>query len=606
MADTEATTQQALTAEWDVRGIDMSTLALDARGTIRGMPRSPERDPLGTLPSLLARPPAGGPAQFELGTRLGGGGMGVVHAAQQNALRRDVAIKVTHPNAPLADTYQLIREARVTGALEHPNVVPIHALGRDDTDRPVIVMKRIEGTSWEEMLNRQQAQGRGEVLAQLERHLSILIDVTRAVSFAHARGIVHRDIKPANVMIGTFREVYLVDWGIAVALRSARDMDLPLAREVREVIGSPAYMAPEMAAADGERIDERTDVYLLGATLHEVLTGAPPHHGGTPVSMLTRAYASTPLDYDNSVPSELVSICHTAMHREPERRYQTAASFANALEQFIEHQGSIKLAEEASAKLEQLRDVLATRVAVDENERTALYNSFNDCRFSFLNALRIWESNTRAREQLQETLELMIHYELEHGSAGAAAALIAELPIPQRRLAERVEKKRIAEGRAGLELANLRQRLDPTLADRPRAPISFLSAAVWGLSHGALVYLDRATNYVVGHLELTALYIFFTIATLLTGFVDRRFMSQGAAGLKVQLTTALCIGGAAAVWPLASVLGLDLGGAAAMAFLVSMALWTGGALAVDQRFGVWTITLLIGLALTLVWPQHAL
>src|SRR5689334_21645835 len=110
----------------------------------------------------------------------------------------------------------------------------------------------------------------------LEYNLSILVQLCSAVSLAHERGVLHRDLKPENVMIGRFGEVYLVDWGIAVSLTADLQGRLPLAAEQNEIAGTPCYMAPEMLGALG-KLSERTDVYLLGAILHENLSGEPPH-----------------------------------------------------------------------------------------------------------------------------------------------------------------------------------------------------------------------------------------------------------------------------------------------------------------------------------------
>jgi serine/threonine protein kinase len=601
-------TPAALTAEWDVRGIDITQLVVESRGTIKGMPKAGAAqrtvsDPMRTLPPVITQASDAGAAQLELGHIIGEGGMGVVWLAQQTPLRREVAVKSTHPGASIGVTHQLLREARVTGALEHPNIVPVHALGRDEDGRPIIVMKRIEGTNWEEKLLAQHREGHGAALRSLERHLSILVEVARAASFAHSRGIIHRDIKPANVMMGSFGEVYLLDWGIAVSVRD--DDDLPKARDVRDITGSPAYMAPEMAVGDGKHIDERTDVYLLGAVLHEILTGHPPHEGSTPVTMLTNAFASVPKTYDAHIPSGLALICNTAMQQDSEMRYQTAAGFVSAIERHLEHQNSVTLADEASAKLDSLRDAIAT--LGNDTDTRRLYRLFDECRLGFVNALSIWPSNTRAREQLQTTIELMLGYELDNGSPDAAAKLLSELPIPHDRLSRRVERKLAHQEEEAIALESLRRRLDPTVEDKTRSRLALVVATVWALGHFLLAWFDDTSQYAVGHFELTGLYTLFLVGTLASGFAapDTLF-ARATAGLKTQLTTAMIYAAYTAMWPVCWAIGIELDKGLTLMFLLAVGMWTSGAIAVDRRLLALGIANLAGLALALLWPLRAL
>jgi serine/threonine-protein kinase len=606
----EDTASSKLTEEWDVRGIDVATLRVDTRGTIVPMrivqsrattPLGPESSGVTQLPELATGQEAG--AELELGETLGEGGMGIVWAAKQMALRRDVAVKSVHPKAPQPHTtHALLREARVTGALEHPNVVPIHALGRDKEGRPLIVMKRIDGVSWADLLQDQSTHGPGAVMSHVEYHIGVLIDVAKAVHFAHSKGIVHRDIKPDNVMIGGFGEVYVVDWGIAVGL-AGTELDLPRAADTREVTGSPAYMAPEMAIGDGPRIDERTDVYLLGATLHEIITGAPPHAAPSTVGMLTKAYASATQHYGAGVPSDLAHICHTAMSRASKDRHQTAAAFAAALQRFLKHRDSTLLTDEAAAKLESLRELLAVPTA----DKTVIYHLFNECRFGFTHALRIWDGNARARHALQRALELMIGYELEHGSAGAAAALLGELPEAHPKLAARVERKKNVESREKSELGDLKLRLDPNRADRPRAYVSFVVAITWPLMHALYYWVDTSTVYAIGHYELAAGYGLHAIGSLGIGLAAREtFLIRALSGAQTQLTVTLCHAAVAAVWLVAASHRIELAATFALALFVAAMMWTTAAVAVDRRLVSWGLAMFAGLGATFYEPRYAL
>jgi serine/threonine-protein kinase len=341
---------------------------------------------------------------------LGRGGMGVVRLAEQGALRRPVAVKSLHPSrySPAAADL-LVREARVAGALEHPNILPLHDLRWTDDDGPLLVMKRIEGGSW-----REQLRDRPALDAALDHHLGVLMDVCRAAHFAHSRGVVHRDIKPENVMVGHYGEVYLVDWGIARVL-DARDL------ETDAVLGTPSYMAPEMVR--GEAVDARTDVYLLGACLHEVLSGGPPHTGAELPDVLAHALSDEAASYAEDVPAELAAIARTACAPSPDDRYQTAEALRLAVAEFLDHRASVDTARRASAKLAHLRDLVTD--APDED--LAIHGAFSACRFGFEQALATWPDNPVAREGLREALLLRIAFELDAGNPRSAEQWMGEL-----------------------------------------------------------------------------------------------------------------------------------------------------------------------------------
>jgi serine/threonine-protein kinase len=373
---------------------------------------------------------------------LGRGGCGVVRVGRQLDLDREVAIKAVPPQCddPGGAAARLLREARVIGALEHPNIVPIHALQYDSAGRPVLVMKRIEGTGWDELL-----AARVSCEERLDRNLAILAQLARTLSFAHSRGIVHRDVKPGNVMIGSFGEMVLIDWGLAVRTCHSHLSDVPLARDVDASEGSPAYMAPEMAGANGELIDERTDVYLLGGALHEILTGHPPHRGSNMRQILTSAIVNeTPL-LPSWVPSQLVRLCVRALRTDPHDRFPSAAAFAEELELFLSHRGSIRLAEESWRPLHKLRDALRSETA----ELHRVHALFGECRFGFAQALQIWPENRQARLGLQLALELMIRHELARGSATVASVHLADLPEPRPKLADEVAQALTADAPVG-------------------------------------------------------------------------------------------------------------------------------------------------------------
>ncbi len=363
-------------------------------------------------------------ADFEVTGVLGEGGMGRVLLARQKSLQRDVALKVLkgdESSREVVDT--LLSEAVITGSIEHPSIVPVHALGRDKNGLPVLVMKRIDGISWRSLFETPtHALWPSlclDMANRLDAHLEILMSVCNAAHFAHSRGVVHRDIKLDNVMIGGFGEVYLVDWGIAVRLS---DLAEPTGDETQfgPPVGTLAYMAPEMAMGDIGNVAAQTDVYLLGATLHYLLTGKPRHQGEMPLDLLLSARDSEPFEYGPNVPTELATICNRAMHVEPKQRYSTALEMKQALIMFRMHRGSLDLSAKAISKMAEMD------AAEDVHERR-MQQVMTECRFAFMQALEAWPGNQGAREGLDKVLERMVEYEIAQRDIEGARALLAEL-----------------------------------------------------------------------------------------------------------------------------------------------------------------------------------
>jgi serine/threonine-protein kinase len=376
-------------------------------------------------------------ADFELTSLIGRGGMGEVWLARQRSLGRDVAIKIPPDAADEAVERALVSEARVTGALEHPSIVPVHALGRSAAGQPVLVMKRIEGVSWRDLLRSPQHPQWANLGPEepLIVHVQILMQLCNALELAHRRGFVHRDVKPANVMVGSFGEVYLVDWGLAVAI------DRP-PRGHRRLEGTPAYMAPEMIA--GLPADARTDVYLLGATLHEVLTGTPPHEGRSLVEVLDAAYAAAELAYPGA-PPDLADLCRQAMSRDPARRPQTARAFRDRLAAILSHRSAAALARRGR----DLLDSIGKTDGLPSHRRAVLEESSVTLRL----ACQEWPENPVARSTMADWRRIALELEIDEGNLAAARRLLdqvrAEPEIPPADLAARVDalERRLARER---------------------------------------------------------------------------------------------------------------------------------------------------------------
>ena len=360
-------------------------------------------------------------ADLEILGLLGEGGMGRVHLARQRSLGRDVAIKMLKDEVSDAPATEMLRvEATIMGRLEHPNIVPVHAVGLDGAGRLLLVMKRIDGAPWRDLM-RDPEHPRWQALAprpedRLDAHLAVLAQVANALEFAHQRGVIHRDVKPENVLLGSHGEVYLADWGVALRTDEASGQDL---------VGTPAYMAPEMIEGLRSRIGARTDVFLLGATLHEIVTGAAPNQGKNVHATLLAALDPTPKEYDASIPIEVAAVARRAMAKHPADRYASALEFRRALDELRTHRGSIALTRTARTLLAELE---ATHGNVAPTSgRDGVDRKLTECRFALSSALREWPENDEARRTLARCLRLTIRHELARGNPDAARSLYAEL-----------------------------------------------------------------------------------------------------------------------------------------------------------------------------------
>ena len=304
-------------------------------------------------------------ADYELISRLGEGGMGIVYAARQAAIDRTVAVKMLKPRAAgdEIEREKFLSEAVVTGELEHPNIVPIYNLGKTESGHLFYSMKRVQGTPWDTVISEKS----------FAENLEILMKVADAVALAHSRGVIHRDLKPENVMLGDYGEVLLMDWGLAVSMGVAsRGIGMG---------GTPAYMAPEMAAGPIERIGFPSDIYLLGAILYEIIADQPPHLGKNVVQCLLAAAKNEIRPTEKS--GELLDIALRAMATKPEDRYASVAEFQDAIREYRSHSESISLAIRAEEDL---------RAAAESDD----YELYARARFGFQEALELWQGNTRA------------------------------------------------------------------------------------------------------------------------------------------------------------------------------------------------------------------
>ncbi len=366
---------------------------------------------------------APGPVEFHSLELLARGGMGEVYRARQTGLGREVALKRIRRDRKGASGARrsFVNEAVVTGRLEHPNIVPVYALGAHAPGDLFMAMKLVGGVSWKARLKEQPED--------LQGHLETLIQVCNAVAFAHSRAIIHNDLKPANVMLGAFGEVLVLDWGLAVDVSPEPDADARVRHRsaVQVPFGTPCYIAPELALGKGEQLGPWTDVYLLGAILYEILTGRPPHQADSLVESLRRAVEESPLPLLEEVnrPRELVEICTKALARDPADRHTDAREFLDELRTYLRHRESNRIAALARERLadceEQAEGEDAARL------RNALYEGFAESVAGFAQARRLWKDNEQATRGERRARVAYARTALRLGDLGLAEAQLARL-----------------------------------------------------------------------------------------------------------------------------------------------------------------------------------
>ena len=416
------------------------TLEASPSQTLKPEPPDPSRSV--PLP-VLSLAPSSGDGELEVRRLLGEGGMGRVDLVYQRSLQREVAVKTTRPGASPGTVAALVREARVAGMLEHPGVVPVHLLGVDGTGAPILVMKRIEGLDWETLIGSPEHPAwLGRPGDRMVAHVEILMQLCRTVEFAHRRGILHLDIKPENVMLGEFGEVYLVDWGIARSFGPDRPAEAALA-------GTPAYMAPEVVTGTG--VDARTDVYLLGATLHAALTGTARHPGTDVMTVLASALRSEPFAYDAAIPAELADICNRATARERSDRFSSAEALRLALAAHLGHRSAVALAGRGRERSDALAALLDAAQPGVPAELPRAYRLVNEARFALEQALREYPEDESTQAAFTTCIGRAVELEIRQGHVGVARALLGELDPAPPALRARVDEVAAAAARAASE-----------------------------------------------------------------------------------------------------------------------------------------------------------
>ena len=336
----------------------------------RGTPRAPSEQP--TQPGRgvhTGRPSTrvmdlmqDSRARYSVQREHARGGMGRILLARDNVVGREVALKELLPQkdgsrpseteGSRGITERFLREAKITGQLEHPNIVPVYEIGKHEDESLYYTMKFVRGETLARKLARiarDPALDRKQKLSERLKLLQAFIDVCNAVAYAHSRSVIHRDLKPDNVMVGEYGETVVLDWGLARVkgqedtaakelMASTKHMSKSLVSadtgsltQSGSVVGTPAYMPPEQARGDLDSVDEQSDVYALGAVLYELLTGRPPFDGPVPGLIIQQVLHGVPLRVGAvvpEVPPELEALVSRAMAREKSDRMRSARELA--------------------------------------------------------------------------------------------------------------------------------------------------------------------------------------------------------------------------------------------------------------------------------------
>ena len=279
------------------------------------------------------------PGNLRVLREIGRGVAGRIHPAVDRNLLRRVALKRLSKELASKQFYRdgFIAEAQMAGQLQHPNIVPVHELGVSPEGVPYFTMKLVEGVGFDRWL-RERPTGTSE---RVPEGLEILLKVCDAIAYAHDRGVIHRDLKPDNVMVGDFGQVYVMDWGLARLSKTRPRSGSRAQMEAHGPVGTPHYMSPEQARGNPAEMDERSDVFGLGAILYQIVSGQVPYGKvHDPQEILARARAGQTVSIDEAMrkrplAARIRAIVTRAISVDPAQRYPSVMELADDLRRFL-------------------------------------------------------------------------------------------------------------------------------------------------------------------------------------------------------------------------------------------------------------------------------
>ncbi|MEM7232502.1 MAG: protein kinase [Planctomycetota bacterium] len=480
--------------------------------------------------------------KYQVAGEIARGGVGAVFKARYVELGRDIALKVLldghRGNEQLLERFT--EEAQIGGQLQHPGIVPVHELGAISADRPYFAMKLVKGRTLSLLLRQRETPNQ-----ERSRFIGIFEQICQPLAYAHARGVIHRDLKPSNVMVGAFGEVQVMDWGLAKVIshggaaddehheRKLSEPDEPISiiETVRSgsastsesiagsVLGTPAYMPPEQARGQVDDLDERSDVFGLGAILCEVLTGAPPYRGDN-IRDVHHAARDVKLDDAMSrldecgADPELMTLAKACLAAEPSDRPRDAGVVATEVRKYLEsiegrardlaiHAAEEKVKAEGERKARRLTSVLAVVVLVtgalgavwwrsfelaESVERGRLANEFH-ARLSEARSKKLSANSDAAWKSARESADLAIALSDELPEVRADAEAVLSEVESARRLWEFLrELTSIAASESVQTTATVRWRYKTTFQD-------FFGEDITLLEKRFAVERIRATGY---------------------------------------------------------------------------------------------------------------
>lgn len=505
------------------RGDDQSTIAGPGAGLVDAVPLAVAHET---------------PGRYKGESEYARGGMGRVLLVHDVHLGRDIAMKELLPHAsescdtlpadapsPVRMSVPLIarflQEARITGQLEHPSIVPVYELGHREDGRLYYTMKLVRGRTLSRAI--QQAEGLTDRLALLTHFTNLC----QAVAYAHSRGVLHRDLKPSNVMVGEFGETVVLDWGLAKArnradlheagfaeameaLNTGNDADLSRT-SYGQIVGTPAYMSPEQARGHLDRVDERSDVYSLGAVLYEILTGTTPHVGVSKLDILLHVLERAPrpvAELAPGAPPELIAICSRALDKDPAKRYPDARELAEEVIRF--QSGAVVRAYDYSMTQLLRRFYQRNRAAVHTAAAAALLLLVGLVYFN----VRLYQSREAERAQRVAAEEANERLAAE---AYASTIVAAQKYVNERNVERSLEYlDRCPDQHRGWEWGHLMRACRPFLSEAPHDVLKVATAnplrsrfsaddryvlSKWN-SHGVITIFDRTENQYIYYSDL--------------------------------------------------------------------------------------------------------
>ena len=365
--------------------------------------------------------------RYILTTELGEGGVGRVVLGRDRAIGRTVALKMPKDSPMQLDaTEHFLNEARVTAQLEHPNVVPVYDLGSLPNGQPYYTMRVVKQQSLQDVLASDELRRHWPLV----RLVGAFVQISRALAYAHRRGVLHRDIKPENVLLGDFGEVYLADWGNAKPIASAREASFQVADGPREgdhepsgLSGTPGYISPEQIRGDRLRIDHRSDIFALGVVLYEILTGEHPFEAPTVLGVILATQTRAPKPPRTIVPNcplLLEDLCLAMLAKDPAQRPESADRVAAEAEAFLEGAKERARRREEARRLCELAKVPVQRGRALSRERDQLVADARRLLADAAHPLRELDGDGRVLPRRRAHALLLAHARHGRGLPGGA------------------------------------------------------------------------------------------------------------------------------------------------------------------------------------------